>query len=95
MTGASLKIWIYVAITGYNVDSSGKYACILQYYTNKYIKNHRDPYANLLSAKNGSEAPRPLLNDRAAALVLVLHFGWGPDLFEICHSHSLKAVALV
>ena len=35
-----------MAKTGYNVASSEKYVlvCTLQYLTNKYIKNHQDPY---------------------------------------------------
>ena len=32
------------------------YTTVIEYFSNKYIKNHRDSYANLLSAKNGSEA---------------------------------------
>ena len=56
MTDVSFKIWIYVTITGYNVDSSEKFAyTIIVHYSNrlprgnKYIQNFRDPYANLLS----------------------------------------------
>jgi hypothetical protein len=30
MTDAPFKIWIYVAITGYNVGLSEKYACTVQ-----------------------------------------------------------------
>ena len=32
ITDASFKIYIHMVITGYNVDSSWKYACIAQYY---------------------------------------------------------------
>jgi hypothetical protein len=34
------------------VDSSGEYACTLQWYTKKYIENHRDLYAKPLSLRN-------------------------------------------
>ena len=50
---ASFKIWTYVATIGHNVVLSGKYACTVQLYSNKYIKNCRNPNTNLLSANYG------------------------------------------
>ena len=43
MADAPFKIYIYVAMAGYNVSLSGHYACIVQQYSNQYIENRRDP----------------------------------------------------